>query len=69
LGDRRKREFVLSAALSAQPKPTEPQDALQMREPHFDLLALTSRLLEPLGARGRPCNVSCALMDVSRDLA
>jgi hypothetical protein len=40
-----------------------------VREPHLDLLALMSRLLEALGARERPGNVSGVLMDVARDLA
>ena len=39
-----------------------------MREPHLDLLALMSRLLEALGASERPGNVSGMLMDVARDL-
>ncbi len=40
-----------------------------MREPHLDLLALMSRLLEALGASERAGNVSGVLMDVARDLA
>jgi len=40
-----------------------------MREPHFDLLALTARLLKTFGAGERPGNVSGILMDVARDLA
>jgi hypothetical protein len=47
----------LCAPWAAQSKPTEPQDALQVREPHLDLLALTPRLLEALGASERPGNV------------
>src|ERR1700704_2224807 len=46
-----------------------PQDALQVCEPHLDLLALTSRLLKALGASERPGNVSGMLVDVARDLA
>jgi hypothetical protein len=38
-------------------------------EPHLDLLALTPRLLEAVGACERPGNVSGVLMDVARDLA
>ena len=40
-----------------------------MREPHLDLLALTSRLLKPFGASERPGNVAGMLMDIARDLA
>jgi hypothetical protein len=60
LGDGGEREFVLCTARAAQSKPTEPQDALQVREPHLDLLALTPRLLEALGTSERPGNVSGA---------
>ena len=34
-------KFVLGASRPAQSKPTKPQDALQMGEPHLDLFALT----------------------------
>lgn len=44
-------------------------DALQMRNPHLDLLALTSRRLETLGVSERPGDVPGVLMDVARDLA
>jgi hypothetical protein len=40
-----------------------------VREPHLDLLAFPSRLLEALGASERPGNVPSVLMDVTRDLA
>ena len=46
------------------------QDALQVQcKPHLDLLALTSRCLEAVGAGERPGNVPGVLMDVARDLA
>jgi hypothetical protein len=35
---------------ATQSKPVEPQDALEVRKPHLDLLALTSRLFETLRA-------------------
>src|SRR5580704_14011527 len=57
------------ASWTTQSKPTELQDALQVRKPHLDLLALMSRLLEALGASQRPGNVSGVLMDIARDLA
>ena len=40
-----------------------------MCEPHLDLLALVSRLLEAFGASERTGNVPGVLMDVARDLA
>jgi hypothetical protein len=59
----------LSASWTTQSKPTELQDALQVCEPHLDLLALMSRLLEAPGASERPGNVSGVLVDIARDLA
>ena len=50
LGDGSQNKFILGASWTTQSKPAELQDALQVREPHLDLLALTSRLLEALGA-------------------
>jgi hypothetical protein len=50
LGDGGQNELVLGASWATQPKATEPQDALQVREPHLDLLALTPRLLKGRGA-------------------
>ena len=46
---------------AAQSKPTEPQDAFQVGEPHLDLLALAARLLEALGAGERPGDISGVL--------
>ncbi|MGY4379168.1 hypothetical protein ACVWZ3_006807 [Bradyrhizobium sp. i1.3.6] len=51
---------------ATKPKPTKPQDALEMRKPHLDLLALTSRRLESLGASERPGDVPGVLMYVAR---
>ena len=62
-------KLVLSTSWTTQSKPTELQDALQVREPHLDLLALTPRLLEALGASERPRNVPGMFMDIARDLA
>jgi hypothetical protein len=45
------------------------RDTLQVREPHLDLLALTSRLRKAFGTSERPGNVAGMLMDVARDLA
>jgi len=68
LGDGSQNKLILSASWATQSKPTEPQDALQVCEPHLDLLALPLRLLKALGASERPGNVSGMLMDIARDL-
>src|SRR5882724_9499463 len=47
----------------------QPQDALQVCEPHLDLLALAPRLLKALGASERSGDVSGMLMDIARNLA
>src|SRR6478752_4472428 len=57
LGNGGQNKFVLSASWTAQSKPPELQDALQVREPHLDLLAFMPRLLEALGTSERPGNV------------
>ena len=41
LGDGGQNKPILGASRAAQSKPTEPQDALQVCEPHLDLFALT----------------------------
>src|ERR1700751_3605334 len=65
----RQNKLILGTPRPTQSEPAELEDALQVREPHLDLLALTSRLLKALNASGRACNVSGMLMDVARDLA
>jgi hypothetical protein len=62
-------QIVLGTSRSTQSKPTELQDALQMREPHLDLLALPPRLLEALGTGERTGKIPGVLKDVARDLA
>lgn len=57
------------ASWSTQSKPTEPKNALQVCQPHLDLLSLTSRRLVALGANKRPGDVPGLLVDVARDLA
>src|SRR6266567_3990587 len=69
LGDSGQNKLILGASRAAQSQSIEPQDALQMCEPHLDLLALAPRLFEALGANERPGNVAGALMDIARDLA
>jgi len=53
---------------TTQSKPTELQDALQVRKPHLDRLALTSRCFEALGASERPGDVPGALWMLRRML-
>jgi hypothetical protein len=69
LSDGGQNKLILGASWTTQPKPAELQDTLQVRKPHLDLLALTSRCLEALGVSERPGNVPGVLMDVARDLA
>ena len=69
LSDGGQNKLILGASWTTQSKPAELQDALQVREPHLDLLALTPRLLEALGASERPGDVPGMLMDIARDLA
>jgi hypothetical protein len=57
--------IMRNAAWATKSKPTKPQDALKMREPHLNFLALTSRLLKPFGASERPGNVAGMLMDMA----
>jgi len=58
LSDSGKDKFILGTSRAAQSKPTEPQDALQVREPHLDLFALTPRLFEGLGAGEGASNIT-----------
>ena len=60
---------ILGASWATKSKPTEPQDALQMCEPHLDLLPLAPRPLKVLGANERSRDVAGVLMDIARDLA
>jgi hypothetical protein len=62
LGDSRQRELILGATRTAQPKAAEPQDALEMREPRLDALAIVPRALERFCAGMRPSNVSRAFV-------
>lgn len=69
LSDGSQNKLILGASWAKKPKPTKPQDALQMRELNLDLLGLAAGPLKALGASERPGDVSGILMDVSRDLA
>ena len=69
LSDGSQNKLVLGASWATKPKPTKPQDALQVRKPHLDLLALAARLFKTVGAGERSGDVSGMLMDIARDLA
>ena len=69
LSDGSQNKLILGASRAAQSQSAQPQDALQVCEPHLNLLSLTSRLLKGLGASEGACNISGVLMDVARDLA
>ena len=59
LSNRCKRKLVLCAARTSQSKLPKPEDALQMREPHLDAIALATRLLEQSG------DITSALIDAT----
>jgi hypothetical protein len=59
----------LCTARTTESKTTEPQDALQVREPHLDALAVTPRLLECFGADERSGNVAGVLVNVAWDFS
>ena len=42
LGNGSQNELILGASWTAQSKPAELQDALEVRKPHLDLLSLTA---------------------------
>ena len=67
LGDGSQNKFILGASWTTQSKSAELQDALQVRKPHLELLALTSRLLKIFGASERPGDVPGVFKD-ARDL-
>jgi len=69
LSDGGQNELIPGASWTAQSKPAELQDALEVCKPHLDLLALAPRLLEVLGADERSGDVTGMLMDIARDLA
>jgi hypothetical protein len=69
LGDSGLHKLILGASRTAKPKLTKPEDALQVRESHLDLLALASRLLKALSTSERPGHVSGVFVDVARNLA
>src|SRR6476620_1028624 len=69
LGDRRQHELVLRAPGATQTKPAEPQDALQVREPHLYAFALAPRLLEGFGPGKGSGDIAGRLVDTAGNLA
>jgi hypothetical protein len=57
------QEFVLSTKWTSQPEPIEAQDAIQMREQHFDLLPFTARPDIGIGLSDVARNVSGLFVD------
>jgi hypothetical protein len=69
LGNGGEGKFVLCATWTTESEATEPQDALEVREPHLDTFAIAPRMLECLGAGERSGHVAGMLVDVAWDLA
>ena len=62
LSDGGQNKLILGASWTTQSKSAELQDALQVRKPHLDLLALAPRLLKVLGANERSGDVAGMLI-------
>ena len=69
LGDGCERELELRAGRSAQSQPPQSENALQVREQHLDLLAITPRLLIRGGLGDGAGDITRGLVDAARDLA
>ena len=63
LGGGSQQELVLSTKWTSQPEPIEAQDALQVREQHFDFLPFTARPDIGIGLRDVARNVSALFVD------
>jgi hypothetical protein len=63
LGGGSQQELVVSTKWTSQPEPIEAQDALQVREQHFDLLPFTARPDIGIGLRDVARNVSGLFVD------
>ena len=50
LSDSGQNKLILGTSRAAQSESAELQDTLEVRKPHLDLLAFTSRLLKAFGA-------------------
>src|SRR5262249_45536248 len=69
LGEGCEGELELSSAGPAQPKPAEPEDALEVGEQHLDAFAVAAGFFESLGLAQRTRYVAGILIDAARDLA
>ena len=65
LHDRRQRELELCAVRAAKTQSVKPQNALEVRKQHLDLLAITARLRVGRGFGKRACDIASGLMDVA----
>jgi hypothetical protein len=65
LGCGGQQELVFGSAWSAEAQSTEPEDALQMSEEHFDLLPLPASDCVGLGSAAMRCNPSLAIGEAS----
>ena len=63
LGGGRQKELVSSTQWTSQPETVEPQDALEVREEHFDLLPFTPRRHIGIGLSDFARNVSSLFVD------
>ena len=68
LSDCPENELVLGSSWTAQSEPVEPQDALQVCEPHLNALAIAPRLLEGFRVDERPGHIPGTLIDAARYL-
>jgi hypothetical protein len=69
LGDRRQHELVLRATRATQTKPAEPQDALQVGEPHLYAFTLVPGPREGFGSGKGSGGIAGALIDTAGNLA
>jgi hypothetical protein len=69
LSDGGKNKFILGASRAAQSKSAEPENTLQVREPHLDFLALTPRLLESVSAGEGTSNIARGFVLMARNPA
>jgi hypothetical protein len=69
LGNGCKRELELGAAWTPQSQPTEPQNALEVREQHLDLLAITTGLGKCLRPGERTSNIASFFVYIARHFA
>jgi hypothetical protein len=59
----------VSTPLASQAQAAEPQNALEMREQHLDLLAIAARLRKGFGLGERARDIARRLINAAQDLA